>query len=70
VSRGHPLALNDVWRYDGAVQWRYWLIELPAAIMDAWFRFYWFLLTVVTVAMVAVVLIGAVMDLLGIRWGW
>ena len=49
---------------------RFWLIELPAKIVDGWFRFYWFLLTVITVVMLATLAVSLLLAACGIRWGW
>jgi hypothetical protein len=49
---------------------RFWLIDLPAKIVDGWFRFYWFLLTVVTVVSLAIGALALVLAQFGIRWGW
>lgn len=66
------LAFRPVPRYADRVKHpaRYWLIDLPAKIVDGWFRFYFFLLTVMTVLIFATLLLSLVLDCFGIRWGW
>lgn len=56
-------------------QWRYWLIDLPSTITEvgmAWFRLYFFLVTLVA-AITGPALVLAMLILwfgFGIRWGW
>ncbi len=50
---------------------RWWLIDLPAALLDAWFTFYRILLTIVTIATIAIGITALTLWFgFGIRWGW
>lgn len=57
------------------MNWRYWLIDLPATITEAgfvWYRLYW-LVVVCLCALVGPVMALSVVVLwfgFGIRWGW
>jgi Na+-translocating ferredoxin:NAD+ oxidoreductase RnfD subunit len=46
--------------------WRFWLIDIPATIVDLWFFAYRMLLTVLTMACVSVVFIELGIQL--VRW--
>lgn len=50
--------------------WKYWLVDLPARITDAWFRAYHVLLTVVTMVTVTMVIVLLVLAALGVDVGW
>lgn len=48
----------------------FWLIEVPARIVDLWLRAYWIILTVFTMGGLVTMLIALLLDRVGIRWGW
>ena len=52
------------------MRWRYWLIDLPALVVTAWFIAYRFVLMVATVITVSAVVAMLVLQCFGIQWGW
>jgi hypothetical protein len=52
-------------------QWRHWLVEIPAKIIDLWWNFYLILITLLTMACFVTVVLMLVLHFgFGIRWGW
>ena len=49
---------------------RRWLIDIPALVVDLWFRAYRIYLTIVTMVIVTTVVLMLVLAAFGIRWGW
>jgi hypothetical protein len=52
------------------MRWRTVLVDVPALLVDLWFRIYWFLLAGITMVTVTVVVLTVVLALFGVRWGW
>lgn len=52
------------------MSWRYWLIDLPAKVVEVWLKAYVVLAFAVTTAAFLTVLLSLVLHLFGIRWGW
>jgi hypothetical protein len=49
---------------------KYWLIDLPAKIVNVWFTVYWLLISVMVFSMLVTGLTSMVLYWFGIRWGW
>lgn len=49
---------------------RFWLIDLPARIVDVWFSFYAFLILASATVGIMAALLMLVLAIFGIRWGW
>jgi hypothetical protein len=56
------------------MRWQFWLLDLPAKIVDIWLRMYTVLLAIAGILSVGVILLLIVQVVLefgfGIRWGW
>ena len=52
------------------MRWRFWLVDLPARIVDTWFRVYWLLAFALTTICILTAGLSLALYLLGIRWGW
>ncbi len=50
--------------------WWYWLVEVPAFLMDYWSRIYWTLITLMCVGLFSSLALSLVLYSFGIRWGW
>lgn len=50
--------------------WRFWLVDIPAAIVTLWWTAYRSLLLLVTMATVTALTVMLLLAALGIRWGW
>lgn len=53
-----------------SLRWQRFLIELPARIVDLWFRVYVTLLAIAGLVTVTMIVIVLLLALFGIRWGW
>jgi len=50
--------------------WRFWLVELPARIVDVWPRVYWTILTMMCIGLFSTLVLSLALDWFGVRWGW